>query len=293
MNDDSYGTQPMSMHEALRIVWASKWIVLAASIGLGIAAATWAAFSTKIYRAEIIISHANVGSTSQLASLVGRLGVLAGGDTTGFGGQSTPAENMAVLTSEQFISDFIEANNLLPVLFSEKWDATSNTWQLDPGERAPSLQDGYHFFISEVMSLKEEGASGLVRLSIDWSDPLMAAAWANDIVRRLNGAARAHAIQEATRGIAYLEQELEKTSNIEVRQSIYRLLETQLNSSMLANVREDFAFRVVSAAMPPDVHRPVSPKPVRMVILAMFCGFVLACGAVLTFRKSRARPDAP
>ena len=42
---------------------------------------------------------------------------------------SSAAESIALLKSRFFIQEFIEQENLLPVLFANRWDAERNEWE--------------------------------------------------------------------------------------------------------------------------------------------------------------------
>lgn len=52
-------------------------------------------------------------------------------------------------------------------------------------------------------------------------------------------------MEETEKSLEYLQDELRKTSMVEVQQSIYRVMETQVKSLMFAKVREQYAFKVV------------------------------------------------
>ena len=61
------------------------------------------------------------------------------------------------------------------------------------------------------------------------------------------------AINDATKSINYLREELNKTSVVELQQAIYRLLEkAQTKKIMLANVRDQYAFSVIDSAKVPE-----------------------------------------
>ena len=104
------------------------------------------------------------------------------------------------------------------------------------------------------------------------------------------------AIAEAQRSIDYLRREIKKTELVGVQTVIYRLVETQINNIMLAEVRDEYAFRVIDpavAALPDDY---VRPKPLLMAIAAAFLGLglgvFLATMALLIARNRLERQGA-
>ena len=58
------------------------------------------------------------------------------------------------------------------------------------------------------MSIKNNPKTGLVTLSLEWTDPELIAQWANNLVMRLNDHQREFAVSEAQRSIEYLNQQL-------------------------------------------------------------------------------------
>ena len=78
------------------------------------------------------------GIGGALRSQFGGLAALAGVDLGSGGGRKD--ESIATLSSLGFARDFIVAENLLPVLFADKWDAAANRWR-DPSQ-VPTLEAG-------------------------------------------------------------------------------------------------------------------------------------------------------
>jgi uncharacterized protein involved in exopolysaccharide biosynthesis len=127
--------------------------------------------------------------------------------------------------------------------------------------------------------VRQDESTGLITVTIRWRDPLAVAEWANGLVALANERIRARAIDEATASLEYLDRELAKANVMEIQQSIYRAIEAQLNTKMLASVRTDYAFRIVSAATRPDVDNYVSPKEALMLVLGLLLGGIV--GAVI------------
>ena len=239
----------------------------------------------KIYRAEVLVTPVAAEEGSPLKSLIGQYGgalaSLAGAELPGGSGGTSTAATIAILKSRAFIEAFISERNLLPVLFRKQWDAAHGTWRLKQGEEPPSLQDGYGLFLKKVMHVVEDKEKSLITINVEWRDPTIAAEWANALVQRLNESARKRAIASADRSIEYLNRELAQTQTIELRASIYSLLQTQINKRMIANTRPDFAFSVIDPAQAPEARKYVSPVPLLLAALGFFAGAVLAMFAVI------------
>jgi uncharacterized protein involved in exopolysaccharide biosynthesis len=219
-----------------------------------------------------------VGSLSGLASLAGvAIPSSAGG-----------GEALATLTSRAFVRDFITALDLMPVLFSDVWDSNVGTWiSEDPGE-APTINDAAGFFSKEVLTVDDDPINGLVTLSIEWTDREAAATWANEMVRRLNARIRELRIRDAKRSLVFLKAELEQTQTAVLKDTINQLIREQIQVVMLANVTEDYAFRVIDPAFISDEDGFVWPRRSIIVILGIIGGFFL--GVLVALFKFSTNP---
>ena len=175
------------------------------------------------------------------------------------------------------------------MLFPKDWDADRQRWKPADPDEVPSLADGVREFDRRVRAVDEDRRTGLVTLSIEWRDRKVAADWANDMVRRANARMQARSIDEARRTIEYLTREASSEDSVAVREGLYKIVESQYKSMALASVRQDFAFRVIDAAVPPDADDIAFP---RRAVFAAVGGFVgLLIGGVLLLFEVRRRPN--
>src|SRR6185503_13921362 len=152
-----------------------------------------------------------------------------------------------------------------------QWDAQARQWKGDP-KNWPTPARAVKYFDQRIRTITRDKLSGLVTVSVDWKDPELAASWANALVQRLNAEMRVRAIERTNGAVAFLEKELGATSAVETRQAINRLMEAQINQRMLANVTEEFAFRVVDPALLPDKSDIIRPKKVLLALTGPVVG---------------------
>lgn len=236
----------------LLALFLRHWLPIGVTTVVAAGLAAWLAFwMTPIYRSEVVLSPTDhSGSGGTMAQLVGRIGSLGSLAGVGLGaGSSMRAESVAMLKSRALTEDFIRNRNLLPVLYAEQWDAQRGGWAtLTPPTLAGAVED----FNEDVRSVIEDRRTGLVTLRMEWSDPALAATWANEYVAAANETVRKRAIADAERTLQYLDAELTKTRKVSVQQAIYSLIEQQINAIAVANVQEEFAFKVVDPAAPAE-----------------------------------------
>jgi uncharacterized protein involved in exopolysaccharide biosynthesis len=253
-------------------IWQGKWLIIGVTAAFALSSAVIVLILTSWYRADVMLAPVRATSADDLASPLGSLGGLASLAGIGVGGSTS--EPLAVLESRDLAREFIEQQNLLPVLFARKWDAKSARWTPADPKDWPDVRDGVKYLVEKIRTVKDDKKSGLVTLTIEWKDAKTAADWANLFVDRANERIRARALLEAQANVNFLQRELANTSVVTLQQSIGRLLDTELQKVMLARENKEFAFRVIDRAEVPKW--PVWPKRVEVVALATLFGGVLS-----------------
>jgi uncharacterized protein involved in exopolysaccharide biosynthesis len=256
----------------LRVIrrrWRLLALLVLAAILLAVIAA---AVLPRRYEAGLVALPRGSDRNALLNSLTGQLGGLAALAGLGGGEGGQRAEAIQMLQSQILAREFIEDKKLLPVLFASDWDEARQSWR----RRTRTLNDGVDYFDHRVRTVVEDRRTGLVTLRITWGDPRQAAEWANELVRRANDRLRQRAITRSQGSIDYLKKEARNTDVVEIQQSLYRLMEDQYKSLLLANVTEDYAFSVIDPAVASDPRGYVFPRMSLFAFGGLFFGVVLA-----------------
>jgi uncharacterized protein involved in exopolysaccharide biosynthesis len=263
----------ISLHDLWQLVWRRKALIFAITALFAIGSVIYALTATEIYRAEVLLAPAEESSKQAIGGQLGGLAALAGVNV----GDSQDVEALAVLKSRDFAREFIDRRDLLPVFFPELWDADAKRWLVEDPTEAPDYRNGVRFFHDEVLFVTEERDTGLVTVAIEWTDPDVAAGWAQAIVNQLNERLRDRALKEAKTNVEFLSQEMTNSSLITMQQSIGQLLQSELQKLMLAKGNEEFAFKVIDPATPPRDRL----RPQRTVIVVMGTLFGALAGMLL------------
>jgi uncharacterized protein involved in exopolysaccharide biosynthesis len=257
-------------------VWDQKYLVLAISLLCGGFAAFLALKAVPMYRAQIVITQVRDSGMGAGGSLMGQLSGLAGIAGLNLNSGGKEAERTAVLESRGLIEVFVKRYDIAPLI-------NGNSATRDP------VWFAVERFRKDVLNLHEEKLKDTTTITVDWSDPVVAARWANDFVALANELLRTRAIDESTRNIEYLNKQLPLTNVVEIQHAIYALIEAETKSLMLAHGRLEYAFTIVDPAVPPQVR--FSPRRTLMVISGLFIGGFL--GSIIAWARTaiRRRPS--
>src|SRR3972149_1877590 len=144
----------------------------------------------------------------------------------------------------------IERYDLLPVIFSERWDSEKKNWAEQ--EAKPTLHDALRA-LERLMSVRHSPKDNTITITLESTNPRDAAQMLDKLLSVLNPHLSNEARRIADANRRYLEGQLKYTSDPLIRQNIYTLIAQQLESAMMAGVMENFAFKVIDPAKGPLV----------------------------------------
>jgi len=249
--DDS-ATNEISLIDLWRVVWGGKFVIIGITGFFTVLAIAYALLATEWYRAGALLASVEDQSMSDIRGQLSGLAAIAGVRTGA--GNSSRSEALAVLRSREFARNFITEFELMPVFLKEPANS----------KEQPDMRDAVRFFREDVLHVGENRDSGLVTLGIEWTDPVIAAEWANALVKRLNDQMRNRASRNAEANINFLRTEMASNNVVALEQSISRIMEGEMQKLMLARGNEEYSFRVIDRAEAPRIRS----RPRRTLIVA-------------------------
>lgn len=273
-------------------LFARRWLLIVCGFLSALAFGVIAFTMDPVYRSSVVLVPVD-RSGAGLGGALGRLDGLASVIGLGMGARGNDtAEAIAVLESREFNEKFIVKYQLLPRLFQDKWDAQNKRWNL-PAGKEPTLAKAFKRFDEGIREVIQDRKTGLVTIQVDWKDRNEAATWSNLLVSELNAEMRKRAVVDADASQVFLEKELAQTGTVATRDAISRLIESQIKQRMLANVTQEYAFRVVDRALPPDAGDVLRPRKFRLIAIGGVVGFALAALWILVSGSLRGAISRP
>jgi uncharacterized protein involved in exopolysaccharide biosynthesis len=127
--------------------------------------------------------------------------------------------------------------------------------------------------------------SSLIRVAIEWYDPVSASNWTNDLVALVDAKLRARALETARARMTYLQKEFESNPVVAVREVVSGMMESELRTIATAGADREFAFRVIDPAIRAEL--PARPRRSLIIVGFAFCGLLV--GAIFAVLSSRYR----
>jgi len=251
-----------------QLLWNHRLLVAVASLSCALVAGVLAFTAKPIFRAQVVatdVRDRGMGNAGSLATQLGGLASLAGMNLPP--GLGAPAqESAAVLESHHLAEEFIRRNGLLPELMRNS------------GKPATSWM-AVKVFKENVLTIRKDQHKGVTTVAMDWTDPATAARWANEYVALANDLIRNRALEDSTRNIAYLNEQVAQTSSVDLRKVMYNIIENETKTLMVAKGRTEYAFEIVDPAVPPELK--VGPHRLLMVLIGFTLGFAAGGGIAL------------
>lgn len=270
------GAPPRSLGEIFNVLWQRR------RLGVGAAAGGFVVFfiigllQTPMYRSDALLQpvkeKAGIG-ISAFAQNLGGLGGLAGLSAAS---DERSAFAMAYLESFKNLNSFIKENNLAPKLFAGDWDSGKKAWE-SPSD-VPTQSELYLEFRNRF-ALSLDGRTGHISVSLSWPDAQEGAQLLTKLIRRVNLDMRAQAIEVSTRNMAYLRGQLATERVSEVRETVSRMIQGEMEQLVGYSASEEFAFRNID---PPTVaDRPHKPRKLLLAIVGALLGGIAASVFIL------------
>jgi uncharacterized protein involved in exopolysaccharide biosynthesis len=257
-------------------------------------------FLNNIYAAKAIIipvASREMGGSGMAATLMQQVGGLPG---ISLPESVSETEIITLLKSITLREEIITRHNLLPVLFPEKWDKKTKTWRknwsfilnpfflaerlrafISPADKSvpahedgvPTVWDGLRKLdktVNVISNRKEKN----ITISVEAEDPVLAAQIVGYFLAALNEYMSGEAKRVAMINRKYLEEQLMQTADPYIQQKIYNMIAQQIETSMMAEVKENFSFKVLERPKAPD--KKIRPKRSLMVLISLAVSLLLA-----------------
>jgi uncharacterized protein involved in exopolysaccharide biosynthesis len=270
----------VSIENLILLVLRRKRLFAIAAIVSVAAVIAWARLATPIYRVTTaLMPRQSEQAGGLMRSLLGQYSGAAA--VLGLSGDlpADSQEALAVLKSRAVFDTLAAQQNLLPILFADKWDAQARRWKASA--RPPTAEEAWRMFDRGIRAVSQDKQTGVVTLQMSWRDRVQAAQWTNALVALVNEVMRQRALALSEATLASLRAQYQSADSVELRTAIAQLMELQINKEAMAKAQPDYAFNVLDPARVPDANKFYSPHRMLLYLFALPIGIVVGVMCVL------------
>ena len=235
-------------------IWTNRFLIIIFPLFVGSMTALYNLTLPDIYRAEVILATAD-SKTQSPSTASSSLAAMAGISLPS-GTDNKTLIAIETVKSKKFISEFLIRHEALPALMAPiSWNSTEDI--LEVGEYHGSIQQATQqwkriFYVEKLSQVQP-----FVLMTITHISPTQARDWLVYIVEDLNKSLSQRDVAEVKESIKYLEEQISNTNVSDLKQLFYSMIEAQTSKAMLAEVRPEYAFRVIDPAIAPELkHSP-------------------------------------
>ena len=291
------------------VIWKRRKMVGGIVIVAVFAAVVISLFMENIYQAKLVIMPVTYkdggASGAGLTALVQQFGGLPG---ISMPGSASASEIVSLLKSNILREKVIQQYNLMPILFYKRWNAEQRSWKKDSVDfnpayyfslfrkaiapipshntekKDPDIPDTWDALrlLNEIVKINQDVKQNTIAISVDFHDPDMAARIAEYFLVTLTNYMSSEAKRVAATNQKYLEDQLGRMTDPFIKQKTYNMIVQQIEAGMMAEVKENFAFKVIDPPLAPD--KKIKPKRIQMVTLSLFAALFVAIFAAF-FRE--------
>ena len=305
-NGNQQQDDEIDLAELWRAIWQGKWLIIAITTVFAIASVAYALSLPNIYKSEALLAPAaqeSGGGMGGLASKFGGLASLAGINLGGGGGIDKTALALEIMKSRVFVTKFIKQHDLLvPLMATKGWDQANNQliYEADdynfedekwvrqvkaPFKPEPSSQEAYKEF-KKIVSTSQDKTSSMVTISVKHYSPEIAKQWVDWLIDAINEEMKTRDLSEAQKSISYLEQQLTKTRLNDLQNVLFEIIEEQTKTIMIAEVREQYAFKTIDPALVSEV-KSAPNRPFLCILGVLLGGVVSIIIVVIRYFKNK------
>jgi uncharacterized protein involved in exopolysaccharide biosynthesis len=283
-----------------RVVRKRQKLIIRVVVAIVLVTVVISLLMTNIYQAKAVITPITSKDSGTGVSTLSTLALQFGGlQGIMLPGGSSASEIVNLLKSNVLREKVIERYQLLPVLFYKEWDVEKKDWKrgislnpmvyLDKLVRTvtrvepqgimkndtgvPDIWDGLRS-LDKIIKINQNIKENIITITVDYHDPVMAAKMLEYLLTALTDHMSSEARRVATINRQYLEEQLVKTADPLIKQKIYNLIAQQLETSMMAEVKENFAFKVIDPPKVPD--KKIRPKIIQLALISFVASIFLA-----------------
>ena len=281
----------IDLGELFHVLWKGATLIILTTSAVAIGSVIFSLQLTNFYESQTVTTvrktAKNSGGLSQYSGVASMIGV-----DLGTSGEDKGKEIMELIKSRSFVKHLIEFEDILPSIMAPKsfdrgsntlifdkeiYDPDSKVWIREPninGSIKPTYLEAHRVYIRDMLDVSQDKLTGFIKLSIEHQSPVFAGEFLELVLKEANNLMRVKDLKESNEAIQYLKSELANTTYVEIKDSIHSIMESQLETQMLAKIHDEYILTTIETPFIPEQRS--SPYRALICILSTLAAGLLS-----------------
>jgi uncharacterized protein involved in exopolysaccharide biosynthesis len=280
------------IQELISLLWKDRLLIILIVSFFSISSVIISLLIPNQYTASGVYQINEDESGSSLSALAGQFNGLAG--MGGFAFPDSDKSDFAVqfLRSKDLLKKLLTYDGTREKLFAAKsydfkeqriifhssiYNEEKNAWVRKIKSNMnliPSYIEIHKEVIEKQLSVSKDRQTGFISINFTHQSPVFAKYFLDLMVRELNLISRERDLQKSQYALNYLNDKLNEVTEAELRKSIIKMAEVELNKEMLTFVYEDYILAPIDSPVVPE--KKSWPQRSLIVILLTFLGMLIS-----------------
>jgi len=286
----SFQDDSIDFKELLNLIWEGKKLIIIVTAVAALGSVLIALNLTNYYKSQTVLTTAEGSNETASLSRYNNFASLAGINLPS-SGIDKGSLIVNTIMSRAFLKHLLSFEDVLPSIMAAKsydietkklvfdsdlYDVTNKTWF----NAKPSYIETYEVYMKQL-TVSYDSNLGLIHVHTEHLSPIFAKDFLDLIIKEADTLLRQKDLKQSSDALDYLLSEISKTSLVEIKSSMNQLIQSQLETQMMAKISTDYALMVIEPPFIPEKKF----KPSRSLISLLGTIFGLVIGILWVLRQ--------
>ena len=278
----SFQDDSIDFKELLNLIWDGKKLIILITAVVALGSVLIALNLTNYYKSQAVLTTADGSSETASLSRYNSFASLAGINLPSSGIDKGSLIVNTVM-SRAFLKHLLSFEDVLPSIMAAKsydietkklvfdsnlYDVTNKKWF----RTKPSYIETFEVYMKQL-TVSYDANLGLIHVHTEHISPIFAKEFLDLIIKEADTLLRTKDLKQSSDALDYLLSEISKTSLVEIRSSMNQLIQSQLETQMMAKISTDYALMVIEPPFIPE--KKFKPSRSLISLFGTIFGFVI------------------
>jgi uncharacterized protein involved in exopolysaccharide biosynthesis len=281
----------IDLSEVITYLWSKKLKIIIFTLTISTLSVLSTFYLPNYYKSSALLEV--ISSNPQMSSMrssMNGLASIAGINVPGGESANRTSFIVETLKSRDFVENLITYEDVMPsIIAAESFDHSNGRISFDenlynsknkewvrnasyPYSKIPSTQEVHKELNEKILVVSVDKRTGYITISIEHISPIFAKEFLDIIIDELNKVSREKDLKESQEALNFLKTEASKATLSPLNESISRLIESKLETQMMAQIHEDYLLRYIDSPFIPE--KKSWPKRSNILVISVFVSFL-------------------